>query len=136
MSTKENKAMVRRMYELYNRRELDAVYELYTPDCLFHFGGGDMPLEKYKQFDAMWYSAFPDTVSTIEDIIAEGDKVAFRVTHRGTHKGVYMGIAPTGNKIEVTNTVMGRGIGGKCVEGWVTADSLRLMQQIGAIPKR
>ncbi len=135
MSIKENKALILRFYDLYNKRELEAAYELFAPEYVFH-PASNMSREQVKQLDVMFYAAFPDTVSTIEDIIAEGDKVAFRVNMRGTHTGPFMGIAPTGNKIEMTNTVMGRAAGGKCVESWATMDSLSLMQQLDVIPKR
>ena len=68
--------------------------------------------------------------------VAEGDKVAIRVTWRGTHKGEFMGIAPTGNKIEMTNTLIFRIAVGKLAENWATIDELRLMQQLGVIPKQ
>jgi predicted ester cyclase len=136
MSVKENKAIIRRIYEHYNRRELDNYLEVFTPEYVEHYPNMDMPLERAMEAGKAFIVAFPDVISTIEDIIAEGDKVAFRVTHRGTHKGVFMGIAPTGKKIEMTNTVMGRISGGKWAECWTTMDMFNLMQQIGAIPKR
>jgi predicted ester cyclase len=136
MSLEENKALIRRVYELFNRRELDKYLEVFAPEYVEHYPSVDMSLERAMEAGKMFIVAFPDVISTIEDIIAEGDKVAFRVKHRGTHKGVFMGIAPTGNKIEMTNTVIGRVAGDKCAECWVTMDMFNLMQQLGAIPKR
>ena len=78
--------------------------------------------------------AFPDAKSTVEDILAEGAKVAWRVTHRGTHQSEFMGIAPTGKKIEMTNTGIARITAGRWMETWGTADNRRLMQQPGIIP--
>jgi predicted ester cyclase len=136
MSLEENKALVRRMYELFNRRELDKYLELFAPEYIEHYPSIDMPLERAMEAGKAFIIAFPDVISTVEDIIAEGDKVAFRVKHRGTHKGVYMGIAPAGNKIEMTNTVIGRISDGKAAECWATMDMFNLMQQLGVIPKR
>jgi steroid delta-isomerase-like uncharacterized protein len=124
------------MYELINRRELAAYFKLLAPGYVEHLTTGDMSLEQIKQLDAIMFAAFPDVTSTIEDMVAEEDKVAFRVTHRGTHKGEFMGIPPTGNKIEMTNTFIIKIATGKVAEGWATIDELRLMQQLGVIPKQ
>ena len=134
MSIKENKALVRRMYEIFNKRELDRYPEIYTPGYTEHYPDMNVPLEQVIQEGKQYVVAFPDLVSTIEDMVAEGDKVAIRVTHRGTHKGEFMGIAPTGNKIEMTNTAIFRIASGKCAECWATLDNLRFMQQLGVIP--
>ncbi len=136
MSIKENKAIIRHAYELFNRRELDKYLEIFTPGYVEHYPDGDMSLKQVLESVTMFCGAFPDVTSTIEDMVAEGDKVAFRVTHRGTHKGDFMGIAPTGNKIEMTNTAIFRIAGGKLAECWPTMDNLRVMQQLGAIPKQ
>jgi predicted ester cyclase len=136
MSLEENKALIRRVYELFNRRELDAIPELSTPGYVEHYTGSDVPGEQVMKFTSAFFAAFPDVNFTIEDMVAEGDKVAVRVNWKGTHKGVFMGIAPTGNKINITNTGIFRITGGKGAECWATMDMFNLMQQIGAIPKR
>jgi steroid delta-isomerase-like uncharacterized protein len=79
-------------------------------------------------------AAFPDTRMTIEDEIAEGDKVVIRWTIRGTHKGEYMGIAPTGKEVTVTGISVYRIERGKIVEDWSNNDMLGMLQQLGAIP--
>ena len=84
----------------------------------------------------MYFAAFPDASATIEDMVAEGDKVAVRVTWRATHKGEFMGITPTGKQIEMTNTLIFRIADGKLVENWATIDELRLMRQLGVIPEQ
>ena len=136
MSIEENKALIRHIYELCNRKELDAYFQLIDSAYIAHFSMGDFPLEQAKQFETMYFAAFPDAIATIEDMVAEGDKVAIRVTWRGTHKSEFMGIAPTGNKIETTNTPIFRIADGKLAENWATIDELRLMQQLGVIPKQ
>ena len=136
MSIKENKTLIRRVYELWNRKELDKYLEVFAPGYVEHYPDGDMPLKQVLESGTMFCDAFPDVTSTIEDMVAEDDKVAIRVTHRGTHKGEFMGIAPTGNKIEMTNTAIFRIASGKLAECWPTMDNLRVMQQLGAIPKQ
>ncbi len=136
MSVEANKALIHRMYDLGNRRQLNEYIECMAPDCIFHFTDRDWSRQQEIELWPRWLASFPDIVSTVEDVIGEGDKVAFRVTHRGTHKGAFMGIAPTGNKIEMTNTCICRIAAGKVVEGWATTDDLRFRQQLGIIPKR
>jgi predicted ester cyclase len=80
------------------------------------------------------FDAFPDTHMTIEDLIVEGDKVVGRYTMTGTHKGAYMGIPPTNKKLTMSVIEIDRFVGGKCVESWLKADTLGMMQQLGAIP--
>ncbi len=82
----------------------------------------------------MWRAGFPDLHITIEDIIAEGDKVATRATARGTHKGEFMNIPPTGKQVTVTSIAIQQIAGGKVVEVWVNIDHLGMMQQLGAVP--
>jgi predicted ester cyclase len=130
MSLEENKAVVRSLYEALTRRELNKVQESFTQGYVEHYPGIDLSREQADEGGYMFANAFPDVVSTIEDMVAEGDKVAIRVTHRGTHKGMYMGIHATGKKVEITNTCIFRVTGGKLAECWATPDG-RLMQQLG-----
>jgi len=136
MNIEENKALVRHAFELMNRKELDTFFQLLDTGYVAHYAIGDFSLEQAKQFETMYFAAFPDAIATIEDILAEGDKVAIRVTWRGTHKGEFMNIAPTGNKIEMTNTIIFRIAVDKLAENWATIDELRLMQQLGVIPRQ
>jgi steroid delta-isomerase-like uncharacterized protein len=132
----ENKAIVRRVYDLFNRREIGAMYELYASSCIFHMSHGDMSVKQCWEFDSMLMSAFPDVNLNIEDMVAEGDKVAFRVTMKGTHQGEFWGIAPTGNKVEFTSVDFVKILAGKWVEFWSTSDNLRFMQQLGVVPEQ
>ena len=133
MTVEENKALVKRAYEDLNQKGLAAYYELVTPDHIVHFTDGDMSLEQDRQFNTMFYEAFPDAKATVEQMIAEGDRVAVRVTWIGTHTGKWMDIAPTGNKINITNTAIFRVADGKLAEIWATTDNLRFMQQLGIL---
>jgi steroid delta-isomerase-like uncharacterized protein len=79
-------------------------------------------------------TAFPDLVTTVEDMVAEGDRVAVRHTHRATHTGAFQGIPPTGKRIEVTGIEVLRMREGQIAEFWHMDDFLGLMQQLGVVP--
>lgn len=137
--SEENKDLARRfMEEAYNKGNVDFIDEVVASDYVAHdpnspegTGGG---ADGAKQFVETYRSAFPDLRMTIEDLIAEGDKVVVRWTARGTHQGELMGIPPSGNRVEVTGISVDRIEGGKFVEGWSSYDALGMMQQIGAVP--
>lgn len=135
MTIQENKAIVRRFIErVYNAGDTDFVDVIVDPGFLRHGIGGTMHRPQIiKNRVAAVRSAFPDFHITIEDQIAEDDKVVTRQTHRGTHKGTFMGVAPTDVKIETTETSVLRIADGKICEVWVNVDLLTMMQQIGAI---
>lgn len=134
MGIEENKEVVRRIFEANNEREFDTLWEFYTSDYIGHYSDGYMSLEQTKQMAALLISAFPDWNGTVEDLVAEGNKVAVRFTYRGTHKGEFRGITPTGNSVEFTNDGIFRIENGKLVELWVTMDRFGLMQQLGVLP--
>jgi len=136
MSTEENKAIVRRFWEEFNKKNLAVVDELYAANFVFHRAGMEdiRGSEGLKQYLATALTAFPDFHYTVEDMVAEGDKVVVRLTGTGTHQGEFQGIAPTGKQVTLTATQVHRLVGGKFVETWAVADMLGLMQQLGAIP--
>jgi predicted ester cyclase len=82
----------------------------------------------------MFLTAFPDLHFTVEDMIAEGDKVVARITMSGTQQGAFMGIPPTGKHVAFTAIDINRIAGGKSVEHWWEMDALGLMQQLGVVP--
>jgi predicted ester cyclase len=127
MSAEENKALVRReQEELWNHTgNLDAAEELFAPEHA----------EAARQEAADFRRGFPDVVSTIEDLIAEGDMVAARWTARATHLGEYAGIPPTGREVEFTGISVYRIEGGRISESWTEEDELGLMRQIDAVPE-
>jgi steroid delta-isomerase-like uncharacterized protein len=136
MSIEDNKATTRRIFEeVLNKGNLALVDEIVSSDNVFHTPTGPVHgLEGYKQFVNMYLSAFPDLKFTIEDEIAEGDKVVTRYTSRGTHRADLQGIPPTGKQVTVTGIVIGRFANGKLVEGWLDFDALGMLQQLGVIP--
>ena len=137
MSTEENKALVRRSSEGFNKQNMAALDELFVPDYVWHGPGvfGDMDLAAWKQMAPAWYTAFPDSHFTVEDLIAEGDKVVLRYTTRATHQGEFIGVPATGKVVTLTGISISRLASGKVVEDWDSFDALGLMQQLGAIPQ-
>ena len=136
MSIEDNKALVRRFYEdVFNQRNLALVDELCSTTHVFHNPPTTLHgREEFKQLLSVYLTAFPDASFTVEDEIAEGEKVTSRYTFRGTHQGELMGIPPTGRQVTVTGIIINRIAGGQSVEGWLNFDALGLLQQLGAIP--
>ena len=133
MSVEENKTLVRRVIESANRRDMPAFWKPFAPESVVHDTMGDKSLEQFKQHTTMVFAAFPDFHWTIEDIIAEEDKVFFRTTFRGTHKDDLDDIAPTGKKVDVTVMQIARIVSGRVVEFWHYPDELGLRRQLGAV---
>jgi len=131
MSLEENKAIVRRFIEAYNKRNLDLFDDLLAPDYYDHTS--KVGIEGLKQLMNMAFKAFPDFHETIEDIIAEGDKVWARITFTGTHKGEFMGIAPTGKKIATEMVDIFRIVNGKLVEYRDVNNNLDYFIKLGLI---
>ena len=138
MSAEENKAIVRRFVdEVQSAGNIDVIDELCSPEFVNHSAPPGMPAncEGVKIVTAMFRQAFPDSYFTVEDMVAEGEKVATRKTFRGTHQGEFMGIPPTGQKVSVGLMDIVRIADGKVVEHWSMGDNLGMMQQLGVIPQ-
>jgi predicted ester cyclase len=138
MSIEQNKALVRRMVEeVFNQGNVSQADEFMAPDFVEREElppGIPRDRDGVKQLTTMLRSAFPDFKATIDDIVAEGDRVVIRQTWSGSHKGEFMGIPPTGRRVSFGVIDILRIVDGKCVEHWGQMDSMGLMQQIGAIP--
>jgi steroid delta-isomerase-like uncharacterized protein len=137
MSTEENKALVRRFYEeVFNQKNTTAIGELFDPNLVDHSLPPGLPegIEGARQLFSMFQEAFPDLHFTVEDIIAEGDKVVARLTVQGTQQGALMGIPPTGKRVAITATDIVRIAGGKIVDIWANFDQLGMLQQLGVVP--
>jgi steroid delta-isomerase-like uncharacterized protein len=138
MSTEQNKALVRQMVEeVFNRGNISLADKFLAPDFVEREElppGMPAGSEGVKQLTAMFRSAFPDFKATIDDIVAEGDKVVIRQTWSGTHKGEFMGIPPTGKRVSFGVIDIIRIAGDKFVEHWGQMDSMGMMQQLGAVP--
>ena len=136
MSVEQNKAVLRReVEELYNHTgNLDVVAEIFSPDYVSHepTSGEVRGIEGARRFAATFREAFPDLQNTIEDMVAEGDKVVMRFRGSGTHEGETEAFGPpTGRRMEITGITIKRLSGGKIVEAWTNFDALGMMQQLG-----
>lgn len=136
MSVEQNRALDRRyVAEVLSNGNLAAIDELMAPNYVGHVPGfPPMDREADKQLLGMFRAAFPDLQFTMEDQIAEGDRVVHRMTAAGTHRGEFMGIPPTNRRVTVTGININRFENGRIAEAWGVLDLMGLMQQIGAIP--
>jgi steroid delta-isomerase-like uncharacterized protein len=136
MSTQANKTNNHRFYEeVWNKGYLAVVDELIAADAVLHNPTTIVHgPEGLKQYVAMYRTAFPDIHFTIEDEIAEGEKVVTRWTARGTHHDSLMGIPPTGRLVSMTGIVVSYLDQGLLVESWSNFDALGMLQQLGEIP--
>jgi steroid delta-isomerase-like uncharacterized protein len=132
----ENEAVVRRYFqEILDGGNLDLVDEIFDPQYVLHDPGSPQEvrgLEGTKRYVGMFRSAFPDIAHTIEDQIAEGDRVVARLRAHATHEGELMGIPPTGKEVTIEGISIWRIADGKIKECWFNHDALGLMQQLGA----
>jgi steroid delta-isomerase-like uncharacterized protein len=134
MTTDDNKALVQRFFdEVINQRNLAALDQFISPGGVNHTMPAGMPQEA-NQFLGQFLNAFPDVKATVEDLMADGDKVVARVSYRGTHQGAFRGIPPTGKPIAVMGINIFRIANGKLVEHWGLTDRLAVLQQIGVVP--
>ena len=134
--SEENKALARRAWEIVDNPDL--IDEVYAADVVWHEPDQDIHgIEEAKQFISMYKTAFPDMNATVEDVVAEGDKVVTRITIRGTHQGEIEEFGPpTGRQIELKGITISRIEGGKIVEDWDSYDNLSIMQQLGLVPEQ
>jgi steroid delta-isomerase-like uncharacterized protein len=135
MSIEANKNIVRRYQEIYNSNDLEALSEIVSEDLLTPkiMPGIPAGIEGAKVAHQMMLAGFPDYQTTIDDLIAEGDKVVARITMSGTNTGSFMGIPPTGKRILFTGMYVARIDDGKIVEHWGEEDGVSLLQQLGVL---
>ena len=137
MSAMENKALIRRYFEAIDQPKAkpDILDEFLDPDIVAHdpVPGFSGDLEGLKKLFSMFQTSTPG-YHTVDDLIAEGDKVAARVTGYGTHEGELLGIPRTGKEIRMSGLVIWRIRNGKIVETWVQNDTMGLLQQLGVLP--
>jgi len=129
----QNKAVVQRYWDgKWNKRRIEILDELQTPDVIYHGTSMNMNgIEEYKQVYSSFLSAFHDTQITVEELIAEGDKIVSRVSLTGTHQGEFDGIQPLGKVFTVNAFTVFRLADGKITEEWEVFDELGLMHQLG-----
>ena len=137
MSIEQNKSIVRRwIEEVWNKGNVAVIDEVYAPDYIQHEPAPETvnSSEALKQYVSTYLTAFPDLNLSIEDLLAEGDKVVWRFKSTGHQNGPFMGLPPTGKTGNITGIVIFRLENSRIVEGWVNLDVLGLLQQVGIIP--
>ena len=132
-----NKALIRRFFEeVWSTGDLSRRDAFLNAGYRGHMAGAAEPIDRDGW--AAWFqgfrAAFPDARFTVEDMIAEGDRVAARLTMRGTHLGPLNGVPPTGRAVVVSGMSIERVADGRIVEGWNENDALGLLQQLGVLP--
>ena len=123
MPATEHVRLIEQIADHFNTGALDAITQLVTPS-----------LTGFTRDLALLRQAFPDARFTIEDILAEGDKLADRYTISGTHARPFLGIPATGRQIHLAGISIVRISGGKIAERWAVTDQLGLLRQLGALP--
>lgn len=132
----QNKGVVRRYYDEVNRKNFAVVDEVLLPTFVQHSMVAVSPgREGVRHLYLELQAAFPDFHYALDELIAEGNQVAVRMTGRYTHQGAFMGIAPTGKAVTLLKMDVFRFVNGRCVEHWDAADRLGLLQQLGVVPK-
>src|SRR6476646_4239999 len=137
MAPEANKLVMRRFTEFINTASEKLAKELISTDARFHVPGRPEPMRGpagYLAIIGMMRAGFPDIQWTLEEMIAENDKVAARFTMRGTHRGTFFGVPPTGKPIAVQAMNFYRLSNGQFIEETGVPDLLGLLQQIGAVP--
>jgi predicted ester cyclase len=138
MSSEQNKAIVRRLIEEPWKGDLSVADELIDPNYVGYDPSIPEPLrgpDGFKENVSTYRSAYSDARITVDDQIAEGDKVATRWTGRGTHDGDLMDIAPTGKQVKVSGLTISRLANGKVIEEYTNWDTFGMMQQLGVVPE-
>jgi steroid delta-isomerase-like uncharacterized protein len=137
VSLDEHKAIIRaHVAVLFNQQRIDRTEEFFTLDYLDHapLPGQAPGLAGAKHKWATYLAAVPDMHATIDDVVAEGDKVAVRWTVQGTQRGELLGIPPTSRPVRFSGISIYRLVKGKIVEQWEQWDRLNLLQQLGVLP--
>jgi steroid delta-isomerase-like uncharacterized protein len=136
--TEENKAIVRRNYETADKNDLTTFSEQLAPDIAVHLPGMPSPLNREALIQMMnvMFSGLTQRQHVFEDQIAEGDKVATRLTLHAVHTGEFQGMPATGKQIAVRQMAIHRIRNGKIVEVWTSSDDVGMMQQLGLMPSQ
>jgi steroid delta-isomerase-like uncharacterized protein len=135
-SVEDNKAVIRHyLEEAWNQKNLGILDQLTASNYARYISGQASPLDRegQKQRIASFHQGLPDVHLTLEDLVAEGDRVVFRISLRGTHTGTLMGVPPTGKQVTISAIDIARLADGKIVEHWGQMDTFGLLQQLGAI---
>jgi steroid delta-isomerase-like uncharacterized protein len=136
VSAEENKAIMRRYFSVFEQGNIDLLDELLAPDYINHTPATpELPTgpEGVKGVVSMFRGGMPDLRVVIEDMIAEGDKVATRYTLEGTHEGELFGVPPTAQRLSIKSFTVERVSEGRIRDHWRVSDNLDMMQQLGIV---
>ena len=137
MSPESNKLLAQRVWEeVWHQGQLSRIDDLFTTDFVRHDPGGRelQGTAQNRQFIGSLCAAFPDVHYTVEDQIAEGDKVVVRYRFHGTHLGTFQGMPPTGKQVTYSGILIYRIVDGKIAEQWTELDLLGFLRQLGVLP--
>lgn len=138
MSSEKHETLFRRFFEeLWDQHHMEIIDELVAENHVDHTAGSP-PLpagpEGVKQFASIYFTAFPDIRSSVEEIFADGERVVVRWKAWGTHAGHLLSIAPTNKPVTITGITIAHFANGQIVEQWTNFDNLGLLQQVGVVP--
>lgn len=131
-----NKALARRVFDTLNEHDLTPVKHLYAADAIYH----DLPPDVTQDWEGVVtsmgraFEAFPDMRSEVDELVADGDRVAIRYHWTGTHTGPMADIPPTGKTVNMTGAAIYRFADGKITEVWLKTDRMTMLQQLGLMP--
>jgi steroid delta-isomerase-like uncharacterized protein len=129
-----NKELVRRVNDGLNEQSRESFVELHAEDVVLHDAGREIRgIDAAVEHEEMIWNAFPDIHHTLEDVLAEGDEVAYRFTATGTHDGAFQGIEPTGREVEITGLGIVRVEDEQLAEVWLNYDVMGMMRQLGVV---
>lgn len=132
-----NKALIRRFYDqVWNKAEYWAADDLVAPEYVRHAPQPITGRDGIREIVSQVRAAFPDLFISIEDLLADGDRVAVRWHGYGTHSGEFRGVAPTHNPVQVNGITISRFHNAQIAEEWAQWDTLGLMRQLEARPAR
>jgi len=136
VSAENNKALVRRYFEVTARRDLAAIDQLLAGEFVTHspIRGTPPDREGVKQAAMLLAPVFPDFQTTIEELVAEGDRVVARWSWRATHQGELLGVPASGKQVSISGISIYRVVNGRIFEEWEQRDTLGLLQQLGVAP--
>jgi len=129
-----NRSIVLGFLDLWNKGDFEGMSRLWAPDMVHHTRTGTYGPSQVFSLIAGFMQAFPDLGFTIDNIVAEGDFVATRMTARATQRQPFMGVQPTGREIKCTVMGLVRIVDGRIVEHWNVMDELYMLQQLGLVP--
>jgi len=131
----DNKELIRRIFdEVINNGKMDVVDDLFHPEFQTETPMGTLDREGFKGYVQMWLAGFPDVHCEVDDLVSEGDKVAWSVRATGTHTGEFMGIPATGNSVDFDSLNIGEVRDGKAYRHKLIQDIPKMMEQLGVTP--